>query len=115
MVDFKLGPSETEIDGCVIAISLTVYNEGELSIEDLEDIDSEMSKLGSGPTGQRIRVNQRPDMETSSVVYVYQHGFQISTEDQVKYWFQRMRMKTRFDEMYFNIGTEVVEFREVDE
>ena len=111
MVDFEIGPSDTEIEGCLTAIEVRFDNEGELTVDDIEDIDDEMGSIGSQSTGQRIRVNSKPDMPWSSVVYVYQEALQFSTRNQMKFWFDRFEARTRFENPVYKFGTEVVEFR----
>lgn len=112
MVDFDIGPSETEVEGCITSIQVSFDNEGELTIEELEAVDEVMTNIGINRTGQRIRVNTKPDMVRSSVVYVYQEVIQISTRDQMKHLFERFEIKTPFENPTFRFGTEVVEFRD---
>lgn len=112
MVDFNLGRSKTEVEGCVTSIEVVFDNEGELSMEGLEEIDNEMTSIGASRTGQRIRVNSRPDSDRSSVVYVYQEVLQFSTKNQMKYWFERFEMKTRYKNPTYKFGTEVVGLRD---
>ena len=108
MVEYERGSDHPDADGCLLAVELKVEKEGELSQEELEQLDEEMSKLGSQSTGQRIGVNSTGRPGRASVKYVYQERLSSWS---MKNLIERVEAFTDFDDATAFIGTEVVEFR----
>lgn len=109
MADFDTRRSDTEIEGCLIALDVSVKNDGELTIDQLEQIDNVMLNFGTERTGQRLEVNMKPDMVRSRVKYVYQETFQARSFDNLR---NRFEIQTDFEHFFIIIGTEVVNLRE---
>lgn len=109
MVEFDTSPSDSEVEGCLIALEASVEKEGVLNESELEEIDEVMSSIGSSRTGQRVNVESTKMEKSAKVKYVYQErisGRSISNS------MDRLEAFTRFDSPKIWIGTEVVELKE---
>ena len=108
MVEYERGNEHPDADGCLLAVELMVNKEGELTQDEMEQLDQQMSKLGSERTGRRIGVNSTDMKDTARVKYVYQERL---TSWSMKNLIERVEAFTDFDDATAFIGTEVVEFR----
>lgn len=109
MTTFDTRKSESEYEGCLVVLDVSVKNEGELTIEELEQIDDVMTEFGSERTGQRLEVNTNPDKVRSRVKYVYQETLLARSFDAL---LDRLEYRTPFDDVFVVIGTEVVELKD---
>lgn len=112
MVEFDTKGSDEEYGGCIIALDVSVKNEGLLEEEQLEQIDSVMLEFGSSRTGQRLEVNSKPDMVRSRVKYVYQETFNAKSFETLS---GRFKVKTNFEDFFITVGTEFVNLVEMDD
>jgi hypothetical protein len=108
MADYDTRESESEYEGCLTALDVVVENGGDLTIDELESIDSVMLEFGTERTGQRLSVSNQPDMVTSRAKYVYQETLLASSFDRL---IDRLQYLTDVNLSRLVIGTEVVDLR----
>ena len=108
MVEYERGQDHPDADGCLIAVELKVDKEGELTQDEMDQLDEQMAKLGSDRTGQRIGVTSTEFEGSASVKYVYQERLNHWS---IKNLIERVEAFTDFNDATAWIGTEVVEFR----
>jgi len=109
MPEYDIGPSDSDYEGCLIAIEVVFEEKGELEREKLEKIDKVMENLGSQSTGKRMDINSAGKANTS-VKYVYQERLMAKSLKNAKERLQEPFGKLEKEPSLF-IGTEVVELK----
>lgn len=93
---------------CLVSLKVMVDREGEMTHEELEQIDDQMLKVGSSRTGQRIGVSTTKMEKSATVKYIYQESLlsmSIATAE------DRLEAFTDFDSPTIFVDTEVVEYK----
>lgn len=96
--------------GCVLSLKAVGEYEGELGIEDLEEIDDVMVNIGSQRTGQRVNVDSTRVNRAVRVEYVYQESILSKSFEHAV---DRLEMMTELENPYIVADTTTVEFRDV--
>jgi hypothetical protein len=108
---FDTRPSRSEYEGCLTALELWVDKEGELTREELREIDDVMGSIGSESTGWRINI-RGAGTSTAKVKYVYQERLMSTSLENAK---ERLAPPFGpFESPTIFIGTEVVNLVEGD-
>lgn len=109
MVDFDDG--DTLGVGCVLTLKARGKNEGELSLEELEEIDEQMLKVGVSRTGQRVGVSTTEIEKMVTVEYAYQESISVKSLENLQ---ERLEAFTPLKEPYINIDVSKAEFIKED-
>lgn len=112
MVEYKTGRTDTEVEGCLVELKVTIDHEGEMDRETLEKLDDVMLSLGSSRTGQRVGVTSTDMKKVASARYTYQETLMARSLGNAT---TRLEVQKGFERPSIHIGTGVFELKETDE
>lgn len=94
--------------GCVLVLKAKGNHKGELSIDQLEEIDGVMLEVGSSRTGQRINVSTTRTDNMVSIEYAYQESILSKSLRQAE---RRLDAFTVIEEPFIVADVKAAEFK----
>lgn len=99
---------EPGVIDCLPLLRVVVHKEGEIDIDELEQVDDIMLDLGSQRTGNRTDVTTTESKYTTHIEYVYQERLLSKSVANAE---ERLAAFTDFDEPSIFIGSNMVEYK----
>ena len=95
--------------GCVLVAKARGKHKGELSIDELEEVDEQMLQLGSSRTGQRVDVTTTLTENRVSIEYAYQESILSKSLTHAE---DRLEAFTVLEEPFIVVDVKTAEFIE---